>query len=80
MGAIAVKKARHNLKAGSKSSNKTKLWFLHTLACPAGITYDQSLFARTVVTQFGAVCENAKLRTISSTVYMSGKKSSYKII
>ena len=43
------------------------------ISCPSGFTYDQTIFTRTVVSDFGAVCSNNHLRTISSTVYMSGK-------
>ena len=45
---------------------------LNAVECPSGYAYDQNIFTSTVVTDFGAVCGNAYLRTISSTVYMSG--------
>ena len=44
----------------------------NAIECPSGYAYDQNIFTSTVVTDFGAVCGNAYLRTISSTVYMSG--------
>jgi hypothetical protein len=36
------------------------------------ITYDQSLFTSTVISDFDATCQDKYIRTISSTVYMSG--------
>lgn len=34
--------------------------------------YDQTMFTRTVITDFNAVCDQSYLKTVSSTVYMSG--------